>query len=123
MKSANCSDLIKLSIPAIRYALAHELAVKYGMEQSRIAVSLGITQAAVNKYLSGKCSVKISKLGKAVLSKGILSSEIMGAAVSSNTEKLNGLMDRIASGEGMVDLARRVLGMSVSVPAVQHKTW
>lgn len=120
MKTANCGDLMRLSIPAVRCALAHKLTSKYGMDQSQIASSMGISQAAVNKYLSGKCSIRISKLGDAVLSKGMISAAMIHAAASSETERLNRLIDQVASGEGMMSLIKAVLGIEVPVSAGLH---
>ena len=117
MKTANCSDLMKLSIPAIRYALAKGLSEKYGMDQSHIALSLGITQAAVNKYLSDKCSANISKLGKAAYASGIVGDGMLDAASSADTKKLNRMIDRAASGKAMIDLVGKKLGMKVALLA------
>lgn len=121
MKTVNCSDLMKLSIPSVRYALAHELTRKYGMEQSQVAASLGITQAAVNKYLSGKCSARISKLGRLILSKGIVSGGAMRAASSYETEELNKLIDSIASGKEMAGLIERSFGIRVQTASALHR--
>ncbi|MEM0149301.1 MAG: hypothetical protein QXW10_00180 [Candidatus Micrarchaeaceae archaeon] len=115
MKNVNCSDLVKLSIPAIRYALAHVLKDRYQMEQSQIATSLGITQAAVNKYLLGRCSANTSKLGAAILP--YLQSTIIAAAASSDTEKLNKLIDSKASGKCMAKQIKKTLGIEVSALA------
>lgn len=117
MKTANCSDLMKLSIPAIRYALAKGLSEKYGMDQSRIALSLGITQAAVNKYLSDKCSANISKLGKAAYADGIVGNSMLDAASGADTKKLNGMIDRAASGKAMINLMSKKLGIKVALLA------
>jgi predicted transcriptional regulator len=116
MKTANCSDLMKLSIPAVRYALAKGLSERYGMDQSRIALSLGITQAAVNKYLSDKCSASISKLGKAAYASGLVNSMLEPASVVA-TAKLNGMIDRTASGKAMIELVGKKLGIKVAAPA------
>ena len=118
MKNANCSNLVKLSIPAIRYALARILIDKYTMDQSQIAATLGITQAAVNKYLLGKCSINISKLGAAILSNEIIDNATTNAALSGETEKLNKLIDRMASGKSMVTLIKKILGIEVPAMAM-----
>ncbi|MGC8537671.1 MAG: hypothetical protein ACP5MZ_01645 [Candidatus Micrarchaeia archaeon] len=117
MKTANCSDLMKLSIPAIRYALAKGLSEKYGMDQSHIALSLGITQAAVNKYLSGKCSASISKLGKAAYANGTIGSSMFNAACSMDTAKLNRIIDRTASSKAMIELVDKKLGIKAAALA------
>ena len=46
-------------IPAIRSAIAKELKNKYKIKEEEIAKYLGIAQAAVSKYISGKYSKKV----------------------------------------------------------------
>jgi len=43
-------------LPIIRMELAKELSSKYKLKQERIATLLGVTQAAVSKYLNDKSS-------------------------------------------------------------------
>jgi predicted transcriptional regulator len=57
-----CEIAIKYFLPATRASIAKVLARDYKFSQNQIAFSLGITQAAVSKYLSGKYSNKIKKL-------------------------------------------------------------
>jgi len=59
------------TVPAIRASLSVALAKKYKMSECEIAEALGITQAAVSKYLSGKYSSKIKRL-QARISKSML---------------------------------------------------
>ncbi len=49
-------------IPAIRSAIAKELKNKYKIKEEEIAKYLGIAQAAVSKYISGKYSKKVSEI-------------------------------------------------------------
>jgi predicted transcriptional regulator len=48
-----CEAMIKQLLPAIRAGVTKELAKKYNFNQIEIASKLGVTQAAVSKYLSG----------------------------------------------------------------------
>jgi len=48
-----CETMIKQLLPAIRAGVTKELAKKYNFNQIEIASKLGVTQAAVSKYLSG----------------------------------------------------------------------
>lgn len=56
---SECDRFIKTAIPAIRIAVAELLKAKYKMGQAEIAKKMGVTQAAVNKYLNGKYSDRI----------------------------------------------------------------
>jgi predicted transcriptional regulator len=57
-----CEVAIKYFIPATRASIAKILANKYNFSQLEIALKLGITQAAVSKYLNGKYSNEIKRL-------------------------------------------------------------
>ncbi len=46
-------------LPAVRYALIQELSDRYHQKEEQIAKELGITQAAISKYLNGKISDKV----------------------------------------------------------------
>lgn len=59
-----CEITIKYFIPAIRAKIAKILANEYNLKQTKIALKLGVTQAAVSKYLSGKYSEEIKRLEK-----------------------------------------------------------
>ena len=56
---SECDRFIKTAIPAIRIAVAELLSTKYKMGQAEIAKRMGVTQAAVNKYLNGRYSDRI----------------------------------------------------------------
>ncbi len=52
----------KLIIPAARSVIAKELKERYHLTEQEIAARLGIAQAAVSKYLSGKYSDRIKDM-------------------------------------------------------------
>ena len=56
-----CENILKGFLPAIKAGVAKELA-KRGFTQVDIAAQLGLTQAAVSKYLSGNYSDSIKQL-------------------------------------------------------------
>lgn len=56
------SRATKLIIPAARSLIAKELNHRYKMTEQEIAVRLGVAQAAVSKYLSGRYSDKIKAI-------------------------------------------------------------
>jgi predicted transcriptional regulator len=51
-------------VPSVRIAMALELSRNYNLSEERIAGILGVTQAAVSKYLNGSYSDKIRDLIK-----------------------------------------------------------
>jgi predicted transcriptional regulator len=53
-------------IPAARAALILELKKKYNMKEELISKYLGITQAAISKYLNGKYSTKIKEIAATI---------------------------------------------------------
>ncbi len=57
-----CEAIIKSFLPAIRAATAKKLSGEHELSQSAIAKSLGITQAAVSNYLSGKYAKRIKEI-------------------------------------------------------------
>jgi predicted transcriptional regulator len=57
-----CEAMIKQLLPAIRAGVTKELARKYNFNQVEIASELGVTQAAVSNYLSGKYAQEIKEV-------------------------------------------------------------
>ena len=57
-----CEVVVKQLVPAVRVRVAKELYEKHDFNQQEIASKLGITQAAVSKYLTGKYTQEIKKL-------------------------------------------------------------
>jgi len=64
-----CEEIVRKYLPAMRASIAKKLYRK-GLKQERIAKELGLTQAAVSKYLSNKYNAEIRKIeGNAILNK------------------------------------------------------
>ena len=57
-----CESIIKSFLPAIRAATAKKLSDQHELSQATIAKNLGITQAAVSNYLSGKYAKHIKEI-------------------------------------------------------------
>lgn len=57
-----CEMAVKYFIPAMRASVTKELSKRFNFKQEEIASRLGITQAAVSKYLNGRYSQKIKIL-------------------------------------------------------------
>lgn len=75
-----CEIVVKQYLPAVRASVAKQLAKQYGMNQRQIAVCLGLTQPAVNKYIAGKYGKEIKKFEREKqVSK--LAEELAGKAV------------------------------------------
>ncbi|MBI3588539.1 hypothetical protein HY095_05060 [Candidatus Micrarchaeota archaeon] len=53
---------MKTFLPALRVAIARELHSDYSMDQVSIAGHMGVTQAAVSKYLSGAMKGGVARL-------------------------------------------------------------
>lgn len=58
---SECEKIIKVTIPSIKIAVARMLA-RNNVRQERIAAGLGISQAAVSKYIKGKYSRTIKSI-------------------------------------------------------------
>jgi len=56
-----CEEIVRKYLPAMRASIAKKLYRK-GLKQERIAKELGLTQAAVSKYLSNKYNAEIRKI-------------------------------------------------------------
>ncbi len=54
-----CEVTLKRFVPAVKAQTARILSDKHGFSQMEIAASLGLTQAAVSKYLSGSYSDEV----------------------------------------------------------------
>ncbi|MEM5829714.1 MAG: helix-turn-helix domain-containing protein [Candidatus Aenigmatarchaeota archaeon] len=76
--------MVRQIIPAVRVRTAKLLYAK-GLKQEEIAKKLGLTQAAISKYLSGKYTKEIKKLEKSKAARKI--SEEIVKAIESKTFK------------------------------------
>lgn len=56
-----CEEVVRKYLPAVRASVAKKL-YKKGWKQQRIATALGLTQAAVSKYLSNLYGKEIRKV-------------------------------------------------------------
>mgnify|MGYP001600035139 CR=1 FL=1 len=77
-----CETIIKRFLPAIRSSVTKELFNKYNFTQEEIAKRLGVTQASISKYLSGKYTKSIKDLEKKQKIKEI--SEKLSLFIASN---------------------------------------
>jgi predicted transcriptional regulator len=92
-----CYRIVKINIPAVRYALSVILYKKHRFNQQRISIVLGITQPAVSKYINRNCSAEIIKAGEGVASMGIADKIAKKIAENSrNDVELKALLDKLA---------------------------
>ncbi len=110
MKYVNCEKLIKVSLPAIRVALASALTNKYGIGQDGIADRLGITQASVSKYLSRRYSGDIARLSAALGATTLIKGLAKEAASSNDYPAIQELINRYASGKLAISAAKKLFG-------------
>ncbi|MEM5853102.1 MAG: helix-turn-helix domain-containing protein [Candidatus Aenigmatarchaeota archaeon] len=68
--SVFCEMIVKQIIPAVRVRTTKQLYAN-GMKQEDIAMKLGLTQAAISKYLTGKYTQEIRKLERSEVVKKI----------------------------------------------------
>ena len=94
---AECESTIRLTIPAVRIAVAKLLKKKYKMGQQEIADRMGITQVAVHKYLNGKYSREIGRIVTAVKSHGTDKKIAMVVASGGTISSINRDIDRAAA--------------------------
>lgn len=59
-----CENIIKVFLPAMKSSITKELMKKYNFTQVDVATTLGLTQAAISKYLSGRYSKVIKNVEK-----------------------------------------------------------
>ena len=58
-----CEEIVRKYLPAMRASIAKKL-YKKGFTQEKIAEELGLTQAAVSKYLSGQYGDNVRRVEK-----------------------------------------------------------
>lgn len=99
-----CEKMARYYIPALRVSIAKDLS-KLGKTQTDIAKILGITQAAVNKYLSGNYSSDIKKMEKDV--------SINKLAMKVSHKIKIGNLDHISTGKLMMESCGTLSGCGV----------
>ena len=104
----NCDEIFKITIPAVRVVVAKSLKKNYNMNQSEIAKSLGVAQAAVSKYLSNRYSTKIAKIEKVIESKKLAQGTIR-IARNGDKRRVSQSIDRLASSSLLVTEAFKII--------------
>jgi predicted transcriptional regulator len=91
-----CEGAMRLTIPAMRIAVAKSLKNDHGWSEGRIAKALGIVQPAVSKYMTGNYAPELDAIVKEALSRGL-----------QELERINGLIDKASSDKRLISLAVR----------------
>jgi predicted transcriptional regulator len=100
-----CEKAMRVTIPAVRIAVAKVLNKEHKMSGTEIGKKLGITQAAVSKYLSGDYSPKIVKLVSFVEKKKLHLGIVDLIVKNESEEKITNVLDKEASNKVLVSLA------------------
>jgi predicted transcriptional regulator len=97
---------MKLTIPAVRAAVARSLVKDHGMSEVDVADGFGIAQAAVSKYLNGKYSEKTKKVVSLLTSKGMHEEIVEAFMEKKRADYISALVDKVASSRALMDAAR-----------------
>lgn len=100
----SCEQAIKLTLPAVRIAVAEKLSIK-GVNQSDIAKILGVAQPAVNKYLKHRYSSKVETVKEFIKKKGFEKEITELALARNNKSDILKRIDRVATQNDVVELA------------------
>lgn len=103
----NCERAMGLIIPAVRISVSKRLR-KEGMTQAEISRRLGIRQATVSKYLTGKYSSRLRAAERIVDSKGISANVAGLIAKGDSARQVSAAMDAIAFRKDVILAASRI---------------
>ena len=98
-------DAVKVTIPAVRIAVAIALSKEHGMSETVIANRLGVAQAAVSKYLSGRYSARIGRLVRLIIEKKMHVELVNAINLGQKRENIAILTDKIASNRMLMERA------------------
>jgi len=101
---ASCEQALRLTIPAVRIAVAETLADR-GMRQKEIAKVLGVAQPAVSKYLNHKYSSKVARIEQLVKGEGLEKRVVKMAVNHKSKTEISKNIDRAASHSTVVRFA------------------
>jgi predicted transcriptional regulator len=100
--------VVKSSIPAVRIAVAEILSNEYSLGQDQIAKKLGITQAAVNKYLKKKYSKETKFIIGLIKEKGFDRKIAKMIIENQKLSDINNEIDRSASSSYVISNASKL---------------
>jgi predicted transcriptional regulator len=102
-----CEGAMRLTIPAMRIAVAKSLKNDHGWSEGRIAKALGIVQPAVSKYMTGNYAPELDAIVKEALSRGLQRPIVEAILKNAGIERINGLIDKASSDKRLISLAVR----------------
>ncbi len=105
----DCDKIFRVTIPAVKAAVAKELAEKHDMSEKDIAHALSVAQPAISKYLSRYA------LGRSDFETKIKSNpnyrKIISAVLSNDRRNsVARMIDSIASDRNVVKTAMKIIG-------------
>lgn len=100
-----CEKAMRVTIPAVRVAVARALKREHRMSETLIAKRLGIAQAAVSKYISGNYSKGVARVVEMVVLRKAHLPIVNAILKGGRTERIPSLVDRVASGDELVAFA------------------
>ncbi|MDE1810424.1 MAG: helix-turn-helix domain-containing protein [Candidatus Micrarchaeota archaeon] len=103
----NCERAMGIIIPAIRISVSKRLK-RDGMTQAEISAKLGIRQATVSKYLTGKYSKKLKLAERLVDSKRISDSITKLVLKGKGASAVSDAMDSVAFKKDVVAAALKI---------------
>ncbi len=101
----HCREITSVILPAIRASIALKLKNEHGFTQQEIAKKLGIAQAAVNKYLKGNCSKKVSEMRTYIAKAGLSDPIVDEIANGASPEKISDSIDRLCAEKSLRAMA------------------
>ena len=103
----NCERAMGLIIPAIRISVSKRL-TRAGMTQAEISSKLGIRQATVSKYLTGKYSKKLKAAERLVDTKRIPDAITKLILKGKGADAVSDSMDSVAFRKDVVAAALKI---------------
>ena len=88
-----CEDVTKVFLPAMKAAIAKRLHSSHNFTQVEIAGELGVTQAAVSKYISGDYSDDIKQVERGSNVKKM--AEKISAFIAAGKKKRSQMIDEV----------------------------
>jgi predicted transcriptional regulator len=101
-------ELIKLTIPAVRAAIAKNLKENHKMNEIEIAKELEVTQAAVSKYLSGNLSKNIRELVVFINKEKLEKDAVVAILNKKERRKIADIIDGIATNKVLIKRAIKI---------------
>jgi predicted transcriptional regulator len=101
----NFEKATKLTIPAVRIAVAITLSHDNQVTEAQIAKGLGIAQAAVSKYLTGNYSPDLEKLIDYIRQKKLERATVAAILAKKSDDEVSSSIEKAATEQNLIKLA------------------